>query len=82
VVPSSVSDGLRRHVRAPIDDSGLGRLSHGVDHRGAVTWQSRASFAAAFGILPSVQLSIERYYDQSEPGSSLLQAGFAVSHIF
>jgi hypothetical protein len=82
LVPSDVSDGLRRHVRAPIDDSGLGRLSRDVDNRGAVTWQSRASFAAAFGILPSVQLAIERYYDASEPGSGILRAGFAISHIF
>jgi len=81
-ISGTVSAGLRAHVRAPIDDSGLGRLSHGVDNRGTVTWQARASFAVAFGMSPSVQRSLESFYDQCEPGTSQLFPGVAVSHIF
>lgn len=77
-----VSEGLRKHVRAPISDSGLGRLSSGVDNRGAVTWQARASFALAFGLLPSTQISLEAYYDANDPGPGQLLPGFALSKLF
>ncbi len=81
-VAGHVSDGLRRHVQAPILDSGLGRLSRGVDNDGAITWQARASFAVAFGLTPDVQRYLESYYDRMVPGSSTLCRGFALSRIF
>lgn len=77
-----VSSGLREHVRAPITDSGLGRLSSGVDNRGVITWQARASFALAFQLNPDTQRFLESYYDQSEPGTRIMFPGFARSLLF
>lgn len=81
-VEGSVSAGLRAHVRGPIDESGLGRLSSGVSNRGPVTWQARASFALAFGLNPDVQRSLETYYDQRSPGTGELFTCFTESLLF
>lgn len=82
VCAGPITEGLRKHVSAPIRDSGLGRLSTGVDNRGETTWQARASFAMAFGLLPATQLALERYYDSMSPGTGELYPGLAMSHLF
>lgn len=82
VVAGTVSAGLRAHVRGPIEESGLGRLSCGVNNQGAITDQSRTSFALAFGLNPDVQRCLEARYDQMSPGAGVLCAGFAESLLF
>lgn len=82
IAPEHVTAGLRAHVRGPIDESGLGRLAHGVDNMGEVTWQARASFALAFGIPPDVQRCLEVKYSKLQPGNGILHAGPAVSLMF
>jgi len=81
-VVGPVSEGLLAHVRAPIFDSGLGRLASGVHHDAPITPEARTSFALAFGITPSVQVSLEKYYDSFDPGSHALQNGYAAVHLF
>lgn len=79
---SEISVGLRQHVRAPIVDSGLGRLSEGVRVDRSVSWQARASFAMAFGLTPASQVCLEQYYDKCHVGSSRLFDVPAVSRLF
>ncbi len=81
-IEGPISRGLVEHVSAPIQDSGLGRLSSGLSVKGEVTWQARASFALAFGILPATQLYLEEYYDRMNPGTRELFSGAAVSRMF
>jgi len=78
-----VSSGLVAHVRSPILDSGLGRLSQGLSNLGGdVTDASRTSFAVAFGITPVVQRCIEAYYDACDPGDGAVHAGHPRSYQF
>lgn len=77
-----VSDGLKRHVSAPIQDSGLGRLSAGAHNTGPITDAARASFGLAFRMLPQVQLALESYYDQMSPGGSKMFNHPAISRQF
>lgn len=74
-----ISDGLRAHVRQPIDESGLGRLAVNVNNCGPVTDASRASFGLAFGIPPEVQRSIEEHYAQVQIGNAVVHGTPAVS---
>jgi len=70
------STGMRRHVGAGIDETGLGRLATGVRTRGQdkISQAARVSFALAFGITPDVQRSIEAFYDKCSPGDRELFA--------
>jgi len=77
-----VSPGLIAHILGPILDSGLGRLSLGTNNCGDVTMQSRTSFALAFGIIPTAQRWLERYYDSLDPGTGVLCTGVASSVLF
>lgn len=81
-VSGAVSEGLRQHVRGPILDTGLGRLSEGVDNRGVITDSCRTSFAIAFGLSPCVQYHLEGYYDQCHPGTRRIHPGVAGSKLF
>ena len=62
------SKGLVDHVSGAILDTGLGRLANGVEVSGPITWQSRASFGAAFGMAPDIQRHWEAYFDAMAPG--------------
>lgn len=82
VTTKKVSAGLVAHVRAPIDDTGLGRLSCGVRVGRNITSSARAHFAMAFKMLPTTQVALEDYYDHMTPGTRTLFPGAAVSHLF
>lgn len=77
------SDGMRRHVRGALVDSGLYRLSEGAVARSeTITDSARTSFAMAFGITPATQRYIEDYYDNSRPGSGQLCPGLPLCRHF
>jgi len=81
-VTGPVSSRLVQHVSVPILDSGLGRLTRGVQRGGPVLDSTRTSFALAFGLIPQVQRHLESYYGSMDPGPRCVFPGPAESLLF
>jgi hypothetical protein len=53
------------------EETGLQRMLAGVHRKGVVSAETRCSFYVAFGILPDVQIELEKYYSTIRVGPEI-----------